>query len=857
MDLPVPDLPVVDPVLIMAITMGILLVGPLLFERLRIPGLVGLIALGAVAGPSLTGLLERDATFILLGTFGLLYLMFIAGLTLDLAEFAKERTRAVAFGVLSFGVPMALAIGVGTSVLGYSLPAAALLGSIVGSHTLLAVPLARKLGIAKNRALVIATGATLVTDLLSLIVLAIVQGIVGGDADTAFWLKMVALDLLWGVGVLLVLPRVARAFFRRVRREDNAAFAFLLSAVFLAAWTSGLVGLAPIIGAFLAGIALNRLVPKQSPLMTRLQFVGDAIFIPFFLVSVGLLVDVTVLGSLRVWTLALTFAALVVAGKSAAAFLGVPFFGFTRNEATTVAGLTFPQAAATLAVTLIGFDIGLFSQEAVNAVVLLIVITCLVGPSLVGAFGRKVALAEAERPFEPSDAPERILVTLGNPETSEELMELALLLRSPASEQPVYPLTVARGGTDEGEHVATAEKMMERAVLHATAADVPVSPTVRIDVNPTIGIVRGAREVRASEIVAGWTGMFEPGTLVFGGVLDGVLEQSRTMVVVARLVAPLATATRLVILIPPLLYREAGFARAARVLKNMASQTGMQIVAYGLDDEVDALADRLTAARPSASVEVRPLGQWRDLMTTLDGAVKPTDVIALLSVRTGAVAWRPAFQRLPRVLARRYSDNDVVTIYLSEVEVGALVAEAVDADGTDDLYLPEGHIALGLASGEAESLLRRILNDRFPDAPSTAARVADEVARTAADGAPEVMPGVVLYHAHTDAVEHPETFVGTIPQGANLPHASGPVKVMLLLLAPHSLEPDAYLRHLAVTAQLVRRPETVEALLRARQPEDARDLLVGGLRGGLAEAGTPPDTRDENAPGEAPGAQTE
>ncbi|GAB5535013.1 MAG: cation:proton antiporter [Rubricoccaceae bacterium] len=841
MDLPVPDLPVTDPVLIMAITMGILLIGPLLFERMRIPGLVGLIALGAVAGPSMTGLLERDATFILLGTFGLLYLMFIAGLTLDLAEFAKERTRAVAFGLLSFGAPMALAIGVGTMVLGYSLPAAALLGSIVGSHTLLAVPLARKLGIAKNRALVIATGATLVTDLLSLIVLAVVQGIVGGDAGPEFWIKMVVLDAIWGVGVLLVLPRVAQAFFRRVRREDNAAFAFLLSAVFLAAWTSGLVGLAPIIGAFLAGIALNRLVPKQSPLMTRLQFVGDAIFIPFFLVSVGLLVDVTVLGSLRVWALALTFSALVFVGKSTAAFLGIPFFRFTRDEATTVAGLTFPQAAATLAVTLIGFDIGLFSQEAVNAVVLVIVITCLVGPSLVRAFGRKVALAEAERPFEPSEAPERILVTLGNPETSEELMELALLLRSPTSEQAIYPLTVARGGAEEGGNVAEAEKMMERAILHVTAADVPVSPTVRIDVNPTLGIVRGAREVRASEIIAGWTGTFEPGALVFGGVLDGVLEHSRSMVVVARLVAPLATAKRLVVLIPPLIYREAGFARAIRVLKNMAAQTGMQIIVFGLDDEVDLLAGRIEAAKPSASVEVRPLSTWRDMMPALDGAIQPTDVLVLFSVRTGAVAWRPALQRLPRVLARRFSDNDLMTLHLSEVEVGSFVAEAVDGDGTDDLHLPEANIALDLVPGEPLSLLRRLLTNRFPDAPSIASSVAQEVVATAIEGAPEVMPGVVFYHAHTDAVEQPETFVGVIPQGAPLPQASGPVSVLLLLLAPPQLDPEVYLRYLAVTAQLVRQPETVEALLETTSAEEAQQLLFDGLRQGASAAGADPE----------------
>ncbi|MEM0964129.1 MAG: cation:proton antiporter, partial [Bacteroidota bacterium] len=565
--LPIPDLPVTDPVLIVAITMGILLLGPLLFERLRMPGLVGLIALGAVAGPSVTGLLERDATFVLLGTFGLLYLMFMAGITLDLAEFARQRGRALAFGALSFALPMGLALLLAPNVLGYELTAAALLGSIVGSHTLLALPLAGRLGIGKNKALVIATGATLVTDILSLLILAIVQGLASGEADAQFWIAFAIKAAVWGVAVLVLLPRAARAFFRRVRREDDAAFAFLLACVFFAAWTASLAGLAPIIGAFLAGIALNPLIPKQSPLMTRLRFIGDAFLVPFFLVSVGLLVDVRVLGALEVWGLALLFTGIVVVGKGSAALLGIPLFGFTRNEGLTVAGLTFPQAAATLAVTLIGFDIGLFSQTAVNAVVLVIVLTCLIGPSLLQAFGRKVALAEADEPYEPASAPERILVPLANPDTAEDLMELALLLRSPQSEEPIFPIAVARGGADEAENVAEAERLMERAVLHATAASVPVTPTVRIDDNPVRGISRGAREVRASEIVAGWNGQRSPGALVFGHVIDGVLQESRAMAMVVRSAAPLAAAKRLVVLVPPLVYREPGFARAARALK--------------------------------------------------------------------------------------------------------------------------------------------------------------------------------------------------------------------------------------------------------------------------------------------------
>ena len=840
MDLPVPTLPVADPVLVVAIVMAILLVGPLLFERLRVPGLVGLIVLGAVAGPSVTGLLESNETFDLLGTLGLLYLMFMAGVTLDLAEFNRQRRQALLFGALSFALPMALALALAPGLLGYGWPAAALLGSIVGSHTLLALPLAGRLGIDKNRAVVIATGATLVTDLFSLLVLAVVQGVVGGDAGPTFWLVFAAKAAVWALAVLWGLPRLARAFFRRVRREDDAAFAFLLAAVFLSAWAASLAGLAPIIGAFVAGIALNRLIPKKSPLMTRLRFVGDAILIPFFLVSVGLLVDVSVLGSAEVWLVALLLAALVAVGKGGAALLGVPFFGFTRDEGLTVAGLTMPQAAATLAVTLIGFEIELFSQTVVNAVVLLIVLSCLGGPSLLQAFGRRLALAEADKPYEPADAPERILVSLSNPETAEPLMELALLLRSPDSEQPIYPIAVARGGHDEAAHVAAAEKIMERAVFLATAASVPVTPTVRIDENPVVGIVRGARELRASEVIAGWNGQRTGGALVFGSVIDGVLAESRAMAIVARLTTPLAAAQRLVVLVPPLVYREVGFARAARVLKVLAAQKGLRLVLVAVEDDAAEVDARVRAARPEAPVQVETIASWSDAISTLDGLAQTGDVVVLLGVRRGAVAWRPALQRMPRVLARRFESLDLLSITLSEAEVVALVAEAVDGDGQEDLVLPPEHVALDLAPAEPETMLRRVLLGGFPDHPGEAARLAARLATDGGDDAPEIMPGVVFYHAHVD-VEAPRTFVGVCPRGAVLPHTSQPARVLLVLLAPAAMAPEDYLRQLAVTAQLVRSEATVEALVAAGTPEDAVAALFSAVRADVQPAETTTD----------------
>ncbi|MEM0964441.1 MAG: universal stress protein, partial [Bacteroidota bacterium] len=400
-----------------------------------------------------------------------------------------------------------------------------------------------------------------------------------------------------------------------------------------------------------------------------------------------------------------------------------------------------------------------------------------------------------------------------------------------------FPIAVARGGADEAENVAEAERLMERAVLHATAASVPVTPTVRIDDNPVRGISRGAREVRASEIVAGWNGQRSPGALVFGHVIDGVLQESRAMAMVVRSAAPLAAAKRLVVLVPPLVYREPGFARAARALKVLAAQKGLRIRTLSTKADLPDVADRLRSARPEAPVESEVVEEWSQAVRQLDRVAETGDVIVLVGVRRGAVAWRPALQRLPRVLARRYPDLDLLSVTLSEAEVVPLVAEAVDSDGEDDLVLPAGHIVLGMEPMTPEDMLRELLRSGFPDHPGIANTLASRISANAYE-APEVMPGVVFYHAHVAEVDIAQVFVGVCPAGVPFPHTSQPAQVLLVLLAPTDLRSEDFLRQLAVTAQLVRSDATVDALLAAATPAEAREALLDAVRQELSASPT-------------------
>lgn len=802
---------------------------PLLFRRLRLPGLVGLIVAGAVVGPHALGILARDATFELLGTVGLLYLMFVAGLSLDLNQFARLRTRSLIFGLISYTIPQGLAVALSMPLLGFDWMQALLLGAIVGSHTLLAYPIATRLGIDKNTAVVMTVGGTMVTDLASLLVLAVVVALLQGAAGALFWVQFVLVVAGYILAVLWVLPRLGRWFFRAIRKQADVEFAFLVAVLFLAAYLADVARLAPIIGAFLAGLAMNRLVPVQSSLMTRVRFVGDALFIPFFLISVGMLVDLSVLaGNLAVWGMALLFSALVLVGKGLAAHLTGRIYGYTRDEGWVIHGLSSPQAAATLAVTLVAFDLGLFSALIVNAVVAMILITSLAGPLLVERFGRAVALHQKRQPVEASEAPQRILVPLANPDHADDLMDIALLLHEPTSEQPVYTLAVAR---EAGEPVAQAEQLLSGAIVHASAADVPIHPVTRIDLNAAAGIARTVQELRISTIVIGWQGRDTARTVIFGSILDQLLSESHAMTVVCRIAHPLHTASRLLLLAPPYIDREPGFAGGLQAIKSLADQAGLDLILLAEEASAETLVPLVERAKPAVPVTPYLLDRWADLPRTLDMLVTEDDLIVLLRARRGAVSWRPSLDRLPALIAQRYAASNFLATFLADVPVRQLVTEALaSADGQLLLTraIQAGSLNTAVEGGDVERVLAQVL-DEAEGLTAPLPVVVEELLGGAPNYAPELLPGVVLYHAHTDYVEVSTLAVGLSDAGLRLPSTSQPAHVVLILLVPRSLSAEDYLRELVLATHLVPNQAMVEALRDCPTPDEVQHLLLESL----------------------------
>ncbi len=812
--LAVMELPLSEPVLIVAVAFIIFLVAPVLMERLRIPGLVGLILAGAVIGPNAANLLARDATIVLLGTVGLLYLMFMAGVEIDLHGFRKYRNRSVVFGALTFLIPQVVGTGVGL-LLGYPLPAAILLASLFASHTLLAYPIATRFGIAKTEAVTTAVGGTIITDTAALLVLAVVAASTEGALNASFWLRLLVGLIAYAGVVLLALPRLARWLFRHEQAGANTEYIFVFAAVFAGSFLAEVAGVEAIVGAFLVGLALNPLIPEHGPLASRIHFVGEAIFIPFFLLSVGMLVDARVLiGGARVWEVMFGMTATVIVGKWIAARLTQRIFGYSREEGWTIFGLSVPQAAATLAATLIGYEIGLFDEAVLNGAILMILVTAVLGPWVVDRYGRLVALQEEQKTYEPSEAPRRILVPLANPATADALMDLALAVREPGSPEPVFPMTVVAPEEElSGAAVAGAEKMLSHAVAYAAAADVPVVPMTRVDHNVASGITRGIAERRVSTVVIGWDARRSVRHAIFGGVLDQLLEQTKEQVLIARLGHPLNTTERLVVIVSRGADHMPGFYESTRAVKLLANRLGASILGLAVASSPPKYERLFGEVKPDAPATFEKVAAWNELSSGLERQLQPSDLVIVIGARRGALAWHPALDRLPLDLATS-APASFIMVYPSEVE--RMPAGPGDPATLPAGLLPPERIVRELPPQPFPDAIRRILATAFGHAPERLEQITQMLIRHESElpgrMAPgELVPGVVLLHGHLRRLPTSMLLLGISPEGIEFPGTS-PARAIFLLLSPQE-SPDEHLAHLAAIARWVSDPDHVSELL--------------------------------------------
>ncbi|MGB3617923.1 MAG: cation:proton antiporter [Catalinimonas sp.] len=655
-------LPFRDPVLVFAVLLIITLLAPMIFSRLKMPGIVGLLLAGVVVGPFGAGLLERDVSIELFGTVGLMYIMFVAGLEVDINDFRKTQVRSFTFGGLSFLIPQLLGTLAGYYLLGFSLPASILFASLIASHTLLAYPVASRLGISRNEAVTVSVGGTIIAETLALLVLAVIAGGAQGGIDWTFWVQLVLSLAVFVFLIMWGLPRLGQWFFRNVEGEGISQYLFVLALAFLAGYLAHLAGVEAIIGAFLAGLAVNRLIPHTSPLMNRIEFVGNALFIPFFLISVGMLVDVSALfQGIRVWYIAGLLIVLGMVGKYAAAWVAQRMFKYSSAERNVIFALSSARAAATLAVVLRGFELGILNENVFNGTILLILVSTLIATFVMESAGRKVALADAEKPTEVS-TPDRILVPISNPQTIEHLMDLAMMLKSSGASEPIYPLAVIRDATDTEARMQEAHKMMEKAIHHGSAGDQHVQVVSRIDQNITSGIVRAIRELRITEVIIGWNGKVSARERIFGSVLDNLLNSTQQMLLVSRVMHPLNTMRGIAVVVPPNAELEKGFGRWLRALRTLTRQIGARVTFYGEEDTLGTIREVAGRGKPAFEARYQTFDTWAKF-PRFAKRITADDLFVVISARPGSVSHNGFVDRVPRQLALFFENINFVIIY--------------------------------------------------------------------------------------------------------------------------------------------------------------------------------------------------
>ncbi|PRY15001.1 transporter (CPA2 family) [Pontibacter ummariensis] len=656
-------LPFEEPVLIFTLVLLIILMIPIVLNKLRIPGIVGLIVAGVIVGPNGLHILSRDASIELFGTVGLLYIMFQAGLEIDMIDFKRYKVRSLIFGTLTFLIPMVLGTVVFFYLHGYQIKPAILLASMFAPHTLLAYPIVSRFGLSKNEAVTLTIGGTLITDTAVLFVLAIIINSTQGSTGVGFWLWMIT-EMIIFVGVVLWLfPKIAKWMFKQLESEKGAQYIFVLTVVFAAAFLSELAGMEAIIGAFLAGLALNPLIPHTSALMNRIEFVGNNIFIPFFLISTGMLVDLTVLFTdTNAMLIAGTIVVLAPLAKFLAAYVTQKLFKFSVLQRNLIFGLSSAHAAATLAVVLAGFEIGIIGESALNGAVVLILVSSMVSSFSTEKVGRKLAILESRRKPDISEKPDRIMVPIGNPKTIESLIDLAVMLKNPDHREPIYPLAVVIDNEHAEEEIYKKNKMLQEAIRHASASDNDVQLVSKIDINVPSGILRAIKELMITEVVLGWNAKITTRDRIFGTVLDNLLENTEQMILVCKIIQPLNTTGRIVVIVPTNAELERGFLRWIRSVKLLSQQLGAKLVFRGRRRTLNKMKAEITDTKPTVEAEFIPYTDLTEF-ASMKSELKPDDMVVVISARKRTISYNSNLDYVPRVLSRNYKDNSFIVIY--------------------------------------------------------------------------------------------------------------------------------------------------------------------------------------------------
>ena len=662
-------LPITDPTLIFFVVLCIILLAPIIMGKLRIPHIVGMVLAGMLIGKYGLNILERDSSFELFGEVGLYYIMFLAGLEIDMNGLKNNSWKVVGFGLLTFAVPFILVFLSCLYLLHYSAVASLLLGSVLGSNTLIAYPIVCKYGLQKHNSVTLCVGASMISVTFALVVLAAIVGTYNNGTGIGFWLLFILKFAAYIGAAVYCIPRITRWFLRRYS-DAVMQYIFIMGILFLSAAITDMLGMEGVFGAFFAGLMLNRYVPHVSPLMNRIEFIGNALFIPYFLIGVGMLINVRVL--FEGWSTAFITFCLVffgTVGKALAAYAIAFFHRLPKVHGHMMFGLTAAHAAGSIAIVMVGIRLKvaegtyLLNDDMLNGVVMMILFTCIIGSMVTEKASRDIVLNDIPTSANDSNGDdEKILIPVKYPETAETLVNMAILMRNPKLNRGLVGLNVVYDDENRLQGQEKGKSLLEKLANMAIAADVRMLTQVRIATNIANGIKHAFKEFNASEIIMGLHNHKNVSKRFWGEFIQSLFNGLNRQIVIVQCNQPLNTIRRIHVAVPSRAEFEPGFCRWMERVARMAGNLDCKIEFHGQQGSLSLIRDYIQNRHPNLRAEYTLMAHWIEL-PALAASIREDHMFVVVTARKGTVSYKLALEQLPEELTRHFSGKSLMIIY--------------------------------------------------------------------------------------------------------------------------------------------------------------------------------------------------
>ena len=668
-----PDLtqyfPITNPSLIFLLVLVIILLAPIIMGKLRIPHIIGMVLAGVAIGQYGFNILVRDDSFELFGRVGLYYIMFLAALEMDVEGVKKNKGKLSLFGLLTFAVPFTLTFIMSEWLLGYPTIASLLLGCLMASNTLIAYPIVSRYGQQRKPSVALSVGASMLSLLVALVVLAALVASHNGQTGVLFWLWFVAKFVIYCGGLTLLIPKLTRWFLRRYS-DAVMQFIFVMAMLFMSAVLSESIGLEGIFGAFLSGLILNRYIPHVSPLMNRIEFIGNALFIPYFLIGVGMLINVRLAFSdTGVLWVALAITLFGTAGKAIAAYLSALLFRLPLNTSGNMMfGLTSAHAAGAIAIIMVGMRLTtpdgsvLVTGEMLNGVVLMILLTCLISTVVTEQAAQQITLRDKEIPQEYTQDDEKMLIPMKYPEYAVRLVNLAIMMRNPKLGRGLVGLSVVYDDVDMRLNQERGQRLLEKVQQYAAAADVKMQTQVRVAANIANGIKHAFKEFRASEIIIGMHMHPEVSASFWGEFHQSLFNGLNRQIIMARLKQPLSTIRRIEVAVPSRAQFEPGFYRWLERVARLSVNLECRTIFHGRTDTLALINQYVRNRHPEMRVEFMQMDHWNE-MPRLAATIAEDHLFIVIAARKGTVSYKNALEHLPEEIQQFFSGKNIIIIF--------------------------------------------------------------------------------------------------------------------------------------------------------------------------------------------------